>query len=93
MLKVKNLTKTFQSGDNKVEAVKDISLTVPNGVFSTIIGKSGSGKSTLLALLGALDRPSSGSIDVEGSTITKMNDNKLIRYRRDKIGFIFQNYI
>lgn len=92
MLKVQNLTKEFQSGDQKVSAVKNISLTVPNGVFSTIIGKSGSGKSTLLSLLGALDKPTSGTIEVENEDITKMGDAKLIKYRRDKIGFIFQSY-
>jgi len=92
MLKVTNLKKEFQSGEQKVLAVNDISFSVPNGVFSTIIGKSGSGKSTLLSLLGALDRPTSGSIDVEGKDITRLSDSKLIAYRRDRIGFIFQNY-
>lgn len=92
MLKVQNLTKEFQSGDSKVVAVKDVSLSVPSGVFSTIVGKSGSGKSTLLSLLGALDKPTAGMIDVDGQNIAKMGDSKLIKYRRDKIGFIFQNY-
>ena len=92
MLKVSNLTKEFKSGDHKVLAVSGISLSVPDGVFSNIVGKSGSGKSTLLSLLGALDKPTSGSIDVDGQAINKMGDSKLIKYRRDKIGFIFQNY-
>lgn len=92
MLKVSNLTKKFQSGDDVVTAVNDINLFVPNGVFSTIIGKSGSGKSTLLSLLGALDKPTSGTIDVDGQCVSKMGDSRLISYRRDKIGFIFQNY-
>lgn len=92
MLKVNNLTKEFVSGDSRVKAVSSINLSVPDGVFSAIVGKSGSGKSTLLSLLGALDRPTSGSIDVDGVDITKMGDSKLIRYRRDKIGFVFQNY-
>jgi putative ABC transport system ATP-binding protein len=92
MLKVNNLTKEFQSGDSKVLAVKGIDMQVPRGVFSTIIGKSGSGKSTLLSLLGALDKPTTGNIDVDGQNVTKMGDRKLIRYRREKIGFIFQNY-
>lgn len=92
MLAVKNLTKKFQSGDTTVSAVNDVSLTIPDGVFSTIIGKSGSGKSTLLSLLGALDKPTSGSIDVDGQNIGKMGDHKLIKYRCQKIGFIFQNY-
>ena len=92
MLKVKNLTKIFPSGDEKVKAVTDVNMEVPDGVFSTIIGKSGSGKSTLLSLLGALDKPTSGNIEVDGEDITKMGDHRLIKYRRDKIGFVFQNY-
>jgi len=92
MLKVKNLTKTFQSGDHTVKAVDNISLDIPTGIFSTIVGKSGSGKSTLLALLGALDKPTSGNIDVGGRDISRLGDSKLIKYRRDTIGFIFQNY-
>lgn len=92
MLKIKDLTKKFQSGDHTVMAVDHISLTIPDGVFSTIVGKSGSGKSTLLSLLGALDKPTSGKIDVDGKDLSKLGDSKLIKYRRDKIGFIFQGY-
>ncbi len=92
MLKVKNLVKEFQSGDGKFKAVNGISLDVPNGVFCAIIGKSGSGKSTLLSLLGALDKPTSGEIDVDDQDIVKLGDAKLIKYRRDRIGFVFQNY-
>ena len=92
MLKVKNLVKIFKTGDNKVTPVNDITLEVGQGVFSTIIGKSGSGKSTLLSLLGALDKPTSGTIEVDGQIINKMSDRKLIKYRCSKIGFVFQNY-
>lgn len=92
MLKVKNLTKSFQSGEHVVTAVNNVSLNVNSGVFSTIIGKSGSGKSTLLSLLGALDKPTSGSIMVDDREITKLSDSKLIGYRRSMIGFIFQSY-
>jgi len=92
MLKVNNLTKEFVTGDHKVGAVKNVSLYIPNGVFCTVMGKSGSGKSTLLSLLGALDKPTTGSIDVDGQAITRMSDRKLINYRRHKIGFIFQGY-
>jgi len=92
MLKVKDLTKEFQSGDHVVRAVQKINLFVPEGRFATIIGKSGSGKSTLLSMLGALDKPTSGSIEVDGQDVSKMGDSKLIKYRRDKIGFVFQNY-
>ena len=92
MLKVSSLTKQFDADDNKVIAVSNISMDVPDGVFAAIVGKSGSGKSTLLSLLGALDKPTSGNIDVDGTDVTKMGDSKLIKYRRDKIGFVFQNY-
>ncbi len=92
MLEVKNLKRSFQSGDTTVTAVNDISFSVPTGQFASVIGKSGSGKSTLLSLLGALDKPGEGSIVVDDQDITKMNDHSLIDYRCRKIGFIFQGY-
>ena len=92
MLTVKNLKKSFMSGDHEVTAVKDVNLQVGDGVFAAIIGKSGSGKSTLLSMLGALDRPTSGSIEVGNREITHMSDRQLIAYRRQTIGFVFQNY-
>lgn len=92
MLEVTNLKRSFKSGDTTVYAVNDISFSVADGEFASIVGQSGSGKSTLLTLLGALDRPTSGSIMVDGQDITKMHDHGLIKYRGHKIGFIFQNY-
>lgn len=92
MLKVKDLKKTFKSGDTKVNAVDGVTFKVPDGQFASIIGKSGSGKSTLLSMLGALDSPTSGSIEVGNKDITKLRDHALIKYRCNKIGFIFQNY-
>jgi putative ABC transport system ATP-binding protein len=92
MLEVTHLTKQFSSGDTKVVAVKDVSFSVDDGEFASIIGKSGSGKSTLLALLGALDRPTSGSIAVGGKDITKLHDRGQTGYRAKKIGFVFQSY-
>lgn len=92
MLQVTNLTKSFASGDATVTAVDNLSMSLAQGTFAAIVGKSGSGKSTLLGLLGALDRPSSGSIEVDGHDITRMNDQKLIAYRRSTIGYVFQNY-
>ncbi len=92
MLKVSNVTKQFSSGDTKVVAVKDVSFEVGDGRFVSIVGKSGSGKSTLLALLGALDRPTSGKIEVGGDDITKYRDHALTNYRGSAIGFIFQSY-
>ena len=92
MLEVKNLTKKFQSGDTTVTAADDISFTVPDGQFASIIGRSGSGKSTLLSLLGALDKPTSCQIVVGQKDITKMSDHELIGYRGTSIGFVFQSY-
>lgn len=92
MITVTNLTRTFQSGDNEVTAVSDVSFKVPEGRFASIIGKSGSGKSTLLSLLGALDRPSAGSIEIDGKDIAKLSDSALVDYRCKRIGFIFQGY-
>jgi putative ABC transport system ATP-binding protein len=92
MLTVTNLHKTFSSSGNTVVAVDNTSFTIPDGVFAAIVGKSGSGKSTLLALLGALDVPTSGTIEVDGQNITQLSDRKLIQYRLQKIGFVFQGY-
>lgn len=92
MLEVTDIKRTFQSGDTTVAAVDGVSLDVPDGQFASIIGKSGSGKSTLLSLLGALDRPTSGSIKVDEKDITKLTDHSLISYRCRKIGFVFQSY-
>lgn len=92
MLEVKNLIKKFQSGDTTVVATNDISFKVPDGQFASIVGRSGSGKSTLLSLLGALDKPTSGSIVVGEKDVTKMSDHDLISYRGKSIGFVFQSY-
>lgn len=92
MIKVKDLTKEFKTGDQTVKAVSNVNFELGDGVFAAIVGKSGSGKSTLLSLLGALDRPTSGSIEIGGNNVAKLPDSKLIAYRRDSIGFVFQNY-
>jgi len=92
MLKVKNLFKEFPSGEIKVKAVQDINFEVPEGAFASIIGKSGSGKSTLLSFLGALDQPTSGTVEVDGQDIGKMSERVKACYRSRKIGFIFQSY-
>lgn len=92
MLEVKNLVKTFKSGDIKVTAINDVSFSVSDGKFVSIIGKSGSGKSTLLSLLGALDKPTGGEIIVGDQDISRLHDHALVHYRGRKIGFVFQNY-
>lgn len=92
MLKVTAISKVFSSGDTKVHALDNVSFSVPEGQFASIIGRSGSGKSTLLSILGALEKPSAGSIEVDGKDIIKMHDHSLIKYRGQKIGFVFQSY-
>jgi putative ABC transport system ATP-binding protein len=92
MLKVTNIKRVFKSGDIKVLAVDNVSFDVPDGQFASIVGRSGSGKSTLLSLLGALDQPTSGSIEIDGKDVTKLHDHSLIKYRCEKIGFVFQGY-
>ncbi|OQB06459.1 MAG: Macrolide export ATP-binding/permease protein MacB [bacterium ADurb.Bin212] len=92
MIRVKNISKKFENGGAEVWAVNNVSFGLESGIFCAIIGKSGSGKSTLLAMLGALDKPSQGTIDVDGKDVTLMSEAKLIDYRRNRIGFVFQNY-
>jgi putative ABC transport system ATP-binding protein len=92
MLKVKDIKRQFKSGDTIVVAVNNVSLEVSEGKFVSIIGRSGSGKSTLLSLMGALDKPTSGSIEIDNQDITKLSDHDLIKYRCEKIGFVFQSY-
>lgn len=89
---VKNLTKTFRSGNKAIQAVENLTFSVPQGAFVAIIGKSGSGKSTLLNLLGALDKPSSGQIEIGGQNITKLGLRQLDQHRRKTVGFVFQSY-
>lgn len=92
MLKVENITKTFQAPAGDVQALKKVSFEVETGEFVSIVGKSGSGKSTLLAILGALDSPSSGTITVDGTAIEKLPAQAQTRYRSKQIGFVFQQY-
>lgn len=92
ILKVENLTKTYGSGENLVNAVDDVSFSVEKGEFVALVGASGSGKSTLLHLIGGVDRPTSGKIFVDGNDISKMNDDKLAVFRRRQVGIVYQFY-
>jgi putative ABC transport system ATP-binding protein len=89
MIQLDRVTKRFE-GKSRVTALDDVSLTIARGELASIIGPSGSGKSTLLNLIGALDRPSSGTVHVDGESLAALSDDRLTAVRRDKIGFIFQ---
>jgi len=90
IIRAENLTKTYGKSTVKTRALKGISMEIPSGSFSCIIGKSGHGKSTLMHLLGGLDKPTEGSVYIDGINITKLSDNKLAEIRAKKIGFVFQ---
>jgi len=87
-----NLTRRYGDGDSVVEAVRDVSLEIPSGGFTAIMGPSGSGKSTLMHLLAGLDRPSEGTVEIAGEDITSMGDKQLTLLRREHIGFVFQAF-
>ena len=92
ILETRNLRKIYGSGDTAVRALDGVNLSVDSGEFVAIVGTSGSGKSTLLHMLGGLDRPTSGSVIVDGKDIFSLKDEALTIFRRRKIGFVFQSY-
>lgn len=91
-VETRDLTKIYGDGENKVNALTGVSLSIPKGMFTAIVGSSGSGKTTLLNMLGGLDKPTRGRVMVDGIDITDMKEAKLSLFRRRKIGFVFQNY-
>lgn len=92
ILETKDLRKIYGAGDTAVRALDGVDLTVEHGEFVAIVGTSGSGKSTLLHMLGGLDRPTGGSVIVDGKDIFSLKDEALTIFRRRKIGFVFQSY-
>ena len=92
ILQTKDLRKIYGAGDTEVRALDGVNLTVEKGEFVAVVGTSGSGKSTLLHMLGGLDRPTSGTVTVDGREIFALKDEELTIFRRRKIGFVFQNY-
>lgn len=92
IVKVDDLVKYYGEGENLVKAVDHTSLQIERGKFTAIVGRSGSGKSTLLHMLGGLDRPDSGKVYIEDKDIFSFKDDRLAKFRREKIGFIFQDY-
>lgn len=92
MIKIKNLYKIYEMGEDKVYALDDLSLEIHQGEYTSIVGPSGSGKSTLMDIIGCLDTPTSGEYFLAGEEVSKLSDNKLSEIRNEKIGFVFQKF-
>ncbi|MEK7642621.1 MAG: ABC transporter ATP-binding protein [Patescibacteria group bacterium] len=92
MIKVKNLVKSFQSGEEELVVLKGISLDIKAGEFVSITGRSGSGKSTLLYQLGLLDHPNSGEIVIDGTHVSNLTNDERTKFRLEKLGYVFQDY-
>ena len=92
LLKVQSISKTYGKGETAVQALKNVSFSVPKGEFVAVVGESGSGKSTLLNMLGALDTPTAGKVFVDGKDTFSMKEKELTVFRRRNIGFIFQAF-
>src|SRR5215831_10293499 len=91
-LKVENLSKVYVSAMGRVVSLRNVSFSVSRGEFVSVVGPSGSGKSTLLNMIGALDRPTSGKVFLDGIDITSLNDSQIATVRNNTLGFIFQSY-
>ena len=92
LLQAKGLTKIYGRGNNEVHALNECNLSFTEGSFTSIVGRSGSGKSTLMHLLGGLDTPTSGSVEIEGRSLYRLSDSERTIFRRRRIGFVFQFY-
>lgn len=92
MIEVKDLTKYYGNGENRFQVLKNIDLTIRDGDFTIILGASGSGKSTLLNVISGLEHPENGTVVYDGNNITALSDSRLTEFRRNNIGFIFQQY-
>ena len=92
LISIRNLTKTYTVGEVAVHALRGVSLDVQAGEFLTILGPSGSGKSTFMHILGCLDRPTSGTYQLEGKDVSTLSRDELARVRNQKIGFVFQSF-
>ena len=92
IVRMENVTKIYGTGDNRVWALDDVSMTVEKGEFLAVVGASGSGKSTLLHVMGGVDSVNNGKIIVDNKDITTLNDDEMSVFRRRKVGFVFQSY-
>ncbi len=92
LVSIRNLTKNYQRGPEQVQVLHDLDLEIPRGDFVALMGPSGSGKTTLLNLIGGLDTPTGGEIEIEGERIDKFSDGQLAHWRSSHVGFVFQFY-
>lgn len=92
MIEVKNVSKVYKMGKERVTALDDVSLKINDGEFVAIVGPSGSGKSTLMHLVGGLDTPTTGSVYIDNKDISKLRDKEMSKYRNETIGFVFQSF-
>lgn len=91
-IKVKDIRKIYQMGELEIKAADGVNFSVKQGSFTVIVGPSGAGKTTVMNILGGMDLPTSGSIQVDGKEISTMRDKEMTQYRRDDVGFVFQSY-
>ena len=92
VIQVKNLYKVFRVGNERVRALNGVDMTIYKGEFCAIVGTSGSGKSTMLNMLAGLEKPTKGEVIIAGQHLEKMSENQLVKFRREKVGFIFQSF-
>lgn len=92
MIEIKNITKTYNTGEMEFQALKGVTFTIKDGEFVAIMGPSGSGKSTLMNILGALDTPTSGQYLLDGRDVSALSESELAKIRKEKIGFVFQSF-
>ena len=92
MINIKNVSKIYNIGNEKITVLDDVSINIEKGEFVAIVGPSGSGKSTLMNMIGGLDKPSNGYVIIEGEDISKLKDKKMAKFRNEKIGFVFQSF-
>ena len=92
VVKIKDVIRTYKMGDNEVQALKGVSFEIQQGEFLAIMGPSGSGKSTCMNMIGCLDRPTSGTVEINGKLTSEMSEKELAVLRNKTIGFVFQQY-
>ncbi|WP_159648654.1 ABC transporter ATP-binding protein [Erysipelothrix aquatica] len=91
-IEIKDITKVYKVGDVEIRASDGVTFDLDQGKFIVVVGPSGAGKTTVMNILGGMDQPTSGTVIVDGKTITDLNDREMTQYRRDDVGFVFQSY-